>query len=352
MSDSSNEVQSDSVVTTFVQIMSLNRSNEATEAVENSTGAIESSTGGKNLTGIVVVGDGEPLIALVIEELYLTEDSNAHMVVEDEGLQPQSDTWIPLGPEGVTPLVDSFEDMPDGEDRRLIHTRLHDKVMLRTYVLGSVPDRRRRRNTPRPQQSTVLGPPAQSESNQSPPSPPLDDEAEDLLEMKTRLEECEEELDVLERALPVHSNDPKCIEWTQLTIGVAREAIESARQIDFREDELVNFAFAAVAQAYGFQEESLRRVNGSGGPSNYKSFEEETIRREDAIQLNRSQTPAFMCKEYYGDILDDIEDEEQDQEQEGNEMCVGSDLIKSGCKLTRAYDHTHRLNEDACDRRQ
>jgi hypothetical protein len=56
-----------------------------------------------------------------------------------------------------------------------------------------------------------------------------------------------------------------------------------------------------------------------------------------------------MGKEYYGDILDDIEDEEQDQEQEGNEMCVGSDLIKSGCKLTRAYDHTHRLNEDACD---
>jgi hypothetical protein len=323
MSDSLNEAQSDSIGTAFDQIMSPDLSLEATDATDNTIGAIESSTGEEDLTGIAIVENADLPTDFAIEELDLPQDSNAHMIDEDEGLRHQADTWISLGLEGATQAIDPLEEMPDGEDRRLIHTRFQDKVMLRMYVLGSVPDPRRRRNTPQLQPSTVLEPPAQPEPAKS-PAPCLDREAEDPLEIKTRLEECEEELDILERALPVHSNNPKTIEWTQLTISVAREAIEDARQADFRDDFLVEFAFGAAAQAYGFQEEALRQVNRSEGPSDYKSFEEEAIWRENAIQLKRSQTPAFMHAEYYDDIPDDNEDEEQEQEQEEEEMCVES----------------------------
>lgn len=155
--------------------MSLDGYDEATKASEKTDGAIESTGTEEDLMGVVIVEDGNPPKHLSIKELDLSEDDSAHMRAEEEGAHPQSDTWVSLRPEGVAEPVALGKDISDSEIRRLIHTRFQEKVMLRTFVQGSVPDPRRRRTT-RQQSLTVLGPATRFGPDQL--RPPLNDEAE------------------------------------------------------------------------------------------------------------------------------------------------------------------------------
>jgi hypothetical protein len=87
-----NEVPSDSIVATVDQAMTFDPSDEATEAAETTTYAIEMTAGDENLMGIAIVEDGDPPKDLVTEKLDLTEDNNARMGAENglHGMRLQS----------------------------------------------------------------------------------------------------------------------------------------------------------------------------------------------------------------------------------------------------------------------
>jgi hypothetical protein len=61
--------------------------------------------------------------------------------------------------------------------------------------------------------------------------------------------------------LPVKTNDPQSVEFSELAIDCAREAIRDARLSEFKDKEAVSFALASIAHAHCFHEENLRRVN-------------------------------------------------------------------------------------------
>jgi hypothetical protein len=232
---------------------------------------------------ISAIDDSALADALAFEELFFANEGNDKASAQGD-TQFHDDTWVLLRPEGAVKVLASKKEARS--DERLIHTRFQGVVKIRTYVKDSAPNQQSEKSADWSPSFIASGP--ATHLHLTPPASDTQDDSSAFLKAQEQFFECEELLDILECSLPVETNDPNSVVFTKLAINITRTAIKDARQVQYKDQEKVEYAFGSMDHALCFHEETLRRVNRAAGPSDFESFERKAISMEEAIDKRRS----------------------------------------------------------------
>jgi hypothetical protein len=214
---------------------------------------------------------------------------------DDNESVPQPDVVILLEAYGIRSPNEPLEDFPG---RRV---QFGNEVKIREYIKGSVPDARHVNRASRMFFKTPSGPsqPSRPVLRIRPPrsSPPPNNNAE-------WLDECEEDLKVLDRTLPVvgATNDHFSIGYTRDAIRNAKIAIIDARHLGSVNPDAVVNAVRVTETAHKFHEETLRRVNWKSNRAHFEEFKRAVANLEQGTYHAHTEEISRQPVDYYDDL--------------------------------------------------
>lgn len=237
---------------------------------------------------------------------------------------------VQLRPEGIDVPFTLDEETADETGNDSPSVSFKEEVILREYVKGSVPTALSVKK-PTVLIALLVNPHQQERAPALTVRPILrlrttDNSSNDTNHLQfvheciASLDDCEDELKILERSLPSQSSDPQSIGYTRKTIAVTRHAIVEARFCEGRDEDHVCATCDQTKQARDFHEETLRRVNG---PTHFEIFKHAVAVRRQS-DLNAWQHNAGTASE---EFFDNVQGDEDDEDSDESGRFVQSDDV-------------------------